>query len=69
MITYRPRGRVTISVSTVVVAASEAEAIVIAESRGLESIYPQGNERGEWTTSGELDGSVENVGIEEERSL
>jgi len=68
MITYRLRGRVTISVSTVVAAASEAEAIAIAESRGLESIHPQGNECGEWTTSGELDGSVENVEIEEEHS-
>lgn len=56
---YQFSGEVTISVSTIVWATSEAKARKIAEQRGNTSgLVDGGNELSEWITSGDLDGVV-----------
>ena len=54
---YRVEGQVTISISTLVNAESEADAIRIATNRRMCDIYESvSDETSEWVTSGELDG-------------
>jgi hypothetical protein len=62
---YELSGEVTISVSTVVWARSEAEARRKMITRGNTSgLVDRGHEGSEWITSGELDGEVRIVGCE-----
>lgn len=66
---YRVRGMITVSVSTVVEAASGAEAKELAGERGVMSLCHQcavGEETEEWVTSGELDGEPKGLKAEEE---
>lgn len=62
---YRVVAEMTISVSTVVEASSEAEAIEIAQDRYPETLHVQGDDTVEWCTSGELDGTPKNFTVEE----
>lgn len=63
---YRVVAEMTISVSTVVEATSEKEAIEIAQDRYPESLDTQGDDTVEWCTSGELDGTPKNFTVEED---
>ena len=67
MKTYRVEAEVTISVSTLVEAKSMAEAIRIAEQRGMTAIHENcPDETAEWVTTGELDGEATNLVATEE---
>jgi hypothetical protein len=67
---YVVTGLVTISVHTVVEAKNKAQAIALADERALPSLCHQcgsaegANER--WCTSGELDGSIEEMEAEKQ---
>lgn len=65
---YRVTGQVTISVSTVVEAQNKGEAILESYKRDLQSLPSSHHEDDtrEWCHSGELDGSVRVVDVEEE---
>jgi hypothetical protein len=65
---YMVVGDVTISVHTEVEATSAAEAIRLAQERGMQSFCHQcstGDPENEWTCSGELDGEPSGFRVEE----
>ena len=65
--TYRIEGQVTISISTLVTAKSEADAIRIATGRTMCDIHESdSDETKEWVTSGELDGEARGLTAKEE---
>jgi len=69
MATYRVTGVLTISVSTKVLAKSADEAIARAMLRGVQRLCYQcanGEDTVEWVTSGELDGTPEELAAEVE---
>jgi hypothetical protein len=65
---YRVCADVTISVSTVVEAESKEQAIEMAQEREMQGLCHQcstGNDREEWSLSGEIDGEPMNLRIEQ----
>lgn len=67
---YLVTGLVTVSVHTVVEAKTKAQALLLAEERALPSLCHQcascdGADEG-WRTSGELDGSIEQMEAEKQ---
>jgi hypothetical protein len=65
---YRVVGSVTISVSTLVRAENEEDAKDIASDRPMMSLCHQcatGEDAVEWVTSGELDGEVDELYVQE----
>jgi hypothetical protein len=63
---YRVGAIVTISVSTVVEAETEAQALEIARGRDMGQIIDQSFEDEVWKTSGEIDGDPCDLYVEEE---
>jgi len=64
---FRVSAEVTISLSTVVMAKDEKEAIELASARGMTSIVNHSqDEDSEWITSGEIDGDPMNLVAEED---
>jgi hypothetical protein len=68
MKTYRVKAIITISLSTLVKAKSEKEAVELARSRELQSLPDDGYYTADeyWCHSGELDGEPQELTAEEE---
>lgn len=62
---YRLSAEVTISLSTIVAASTEQEALDIARGRELAQITDYGEQSRVWVTSGELDGTPMDITVEQ----
>lgn len=64
---YTLRAEVTISLHATVEAETEAEALELADSLPLCTIFESGSDPTvEWCTSGELDGTPQNIEIDKD---